>query len=406
MLVTFPSNSRFLKGCQAFSFSAKNRIIAPMTLTREAAGHSFAGVVDPLLSFRATNASVGAPRLPNQHSFSLLASASSSPSSSSLRKRSRSKKSKAKKGAFVRGGSGTPLSMEELAEHVSHEYVHGPGGMLRDLERKRSRLIRPPPPQQTGDQNLLLSTESNAPRSSPGDEDANNNNDDDDEDYAAAIRNLDHHPALVLNADFQPLSYLPLSMWHWQEAVKAVFNGKVTVVDVYPDVVIRAATLRIPLPSVIALTEYVSPQFLHHKPAFTKRNVFLRDEYRCQYCNDFFHTRDLTLDHVVPRSQGGHLNWENAVTCCTGCNGKKGCMGLHEIQSKWGMKLRAPPRIPSQYELAMIASRMLPRKVHPTWQPYLPQDARKKTATNLKNGSGSAAVNQQQHHTQQMQLVD
>lgn len=55
----------------------------------------------------------------------------------------------------------------------------------------------------------------------------------------------------------QPISYLPLSLWHWQEAVKAVFSGKVTVVEVYPDVTIRAANLEIPLPSVIALNEYV-----------------------------------------------------------------------------------------------------------------------------------------------------
>jgi hypothetical protein len=71
---------------------------------------------------------------------------------------------------------------------------------------------------------------------------------------------LDRHPALLLNADYQPMSSLPLSLWHWQEAVKAVFSGKVTVVDTYPNVLIRAANLEVPLPSVIALTEYV-PQF-------------------------------------------------------------------------------------------------------------------------------------------------
>lgn len=59
------------------------------------------------------------------------------------------------------------------------------------------------------------------------------------------------------NLCLQPISYLPLSMWHWQEAVKAVFSGKVSVVDIYPDVVVRASSLEIPLPSVIALNEYV-----------------------------------------------------------------------------------------------------------------------------------------------------
>ena len=106
---------------------------------------------------------------------------------------------------------------------------------------------------------------------------------------------------------FKPMSYLPLSLWSWQDAVKAIFNGKVTVVDVYPDITVRAANIEYPVPSVIALTDYV--QHKNQRPAFTRRNVFLRDEYKCQYCNERFHTADLSLDHVVPRSKGGILSW-------------------------------------------------------------------------------------------------
>ena len=80
-----------------------------------------------------------------------------------------------------------------------------------------------------------------------------------------------------------------------------------TVVDVYPDVTIRAVNLEIPLPSVIALNEYAPVG--HQRPAFTRRNVFLRDEYTCQYCKKRFHTADLSLDHVIPRSMGGILSW-------------------------------------------------------------------------------------------------
>lgn len=111
----------------------------------------------------------------------------------------------------------------------------------------------------------------------------------------------------------QPLSYLPLSLWSWQDAVKAVFCGKVTVVDVYPDISVRTASIEVPLPSIIALTDYVQPK--NQKPAFTRRNVFLRDEYRCQYCDQRFHTADLSLDHVIPRSAGGVLSWY--VQCCS-----------------------------------------------------------------------------------------
>ena len=107
------------------------------------------------------------------------------------------------------------------------------------------------------------------------------------------------------------MSYLPLSVCHWQEAIKLIFSGKVAVVDVYEGVTIRAANIEIPLPSVVALNEYV-PQ-CSHKPAFTRRNVFLRDEYTCQYCKTPFHTKDLSIDHVMPRSMGGQLTW--CVNC-------------------------------------------------------------------------------------------
>jgi len=67
---------------------------------------------------------------------------------------------------------------------------------------------------------------------------------------------LDNHPALVLNADYQPLRMLPLSTWSWQSTVKAVLSGKAVVVDTYPDLYVRAVSLDVPVPSVIALREY------------------------------------------------------------------------------------------------------------------------------------------------------
>ena len=212
--------------------------------------------------------------------WELYASPSSSSGSSVRKRKAKLKSSVPRKlgGAAAAASShrhnkdaakrGVPLSLEELAEHVSHEYIHGPGGRLRGFERKRTRFDHTyGPPSSLSD------------RAKHGEEEEEGEQEESPpkEEHQSVIRNLDRHPALVLNADYQPLSYLPLSIWHWQESVKAVFNGKVTVVDVYPDVVIRAASLRVPLPSVIALTDYVSPQYHHHKPAFTKRNVFLRD---------------------------------------------------------------------------------------------------------------------------------
>jgi len=104
-------------------------------------------------------------------------------------------------------------------------------------------------------------------------------------------------PALVLNADFRPLSYYPLSLWPWQEVIKAVFLDRVDVVASY-DQVVHSPSFEMRLPSVVALKQYV-PQ--ERPPAFTRFNLFLRDAFSCQYCGS---TEDLTFDHVIPRSRG------------------------------------------------------------------------------------------------------
>src|SRR6516164_326050 len=105
-------------------------------------------------------------------------------------------------------------------------------------------------------------------------------------------------PALVLNADFRPLSYYPLSLWCWQDAIKAVFLDRVNIVANYEKAV-RSPSLEMLLPSVVSLKTFVKPST---HPAFTRFNVFLRDRFSCQYCgaND-----DLTFDHLLPRSRGG-----------------------------------------------------------------------------------------------------
>ena len=90
--------------------------------------------------------------------------------------------------------------------------------------------------------------------------------------------------ALVLNADFRPLSYFPLSLWPWQDSIKAVFLDRVNVLAEY-DEVVRSPTVEMRVPSVISLKEYVAPA---RRPAFTRFNVFLRDRFDCQYCGHRF----------------------------------------------------------------------------------------------------------------------
>jgi hypothetical protein len=109
---------------------------------------------------------------------------------------------------------------------------------------------------------------------------------------------LSGFPALVLNADYRPLSYYPLSVWSWQDAVKAVYMDRVEVIAQY-DHAVHSPSMEMRLPSVISLKEYVHQD---RAPAFTRFNLFLRDGFKCSYCGS---PDDLTFDHVVPRSRGG-----------------------------------------------------------------------------------------------------
>ena len=111
-------------------------------------------------------------------------------------------------------------------------------------------------------------------------------------------RNLSACPAMVLNADYTPLSYYPLSLWPWQTAIKAVFLDRVDIVASY-DREVHSPSLDMKIPSVIALRQYVKQSEF---PAFTRFNVFLRDHFQCQYCGS---TDSLTFDHVTPRRLGG-----------------------------------------------------------------------------------------------------
>ncbi|MDG1116928.1 MAG: HNH endonuclease [Flavimaricola sp.] len=175
---------------------------------------------------------------------------------------------------------------------------------------------------------------------------------------------LRQHPALVLNADYRPLSYYPLSLWPWQEAVKAVWLDRVDIVAEY-DEVVRSPTTVIRIPSVVVLKDFVKPQ---KRVAFTRFNLFLRDEFCCQYCGA---KGDLTFDHVVPRARGGVTSWENVVAACSSCNLRKGSRSLRQS----GMTLRKPTRQPSAEELRNMGRKFRPGHLHDSWMDYLYWDA-------------------------------
>ncbi len=180
----------------------------------------------------------------------------------------------------------------------------------------------------------------------------------------AAERVPDHCPALVLNADYRPLSYFPLSLWSWQDAIKAVFLERVNIVAEYERTV-RSVSLEMRIPSVVSLKTYIKPA---RNPAFTRFNVFLRDRFECQYCGE---GDDLTFDHVVPRSKGGRTTWDNVVTACAPCNLLKG----GKLARSSGMHPMTPPHKPSVAELQNNGRMFPPNYLHHSWADYLYWDS-------------------------------
>jgi 5-methylcytosine-specific restriction endonuclease McrA len=179
-----------------------------------------------------------------------------------------------------------------------------------------------------------------------------------------AARIPDHCPALVLNADHRPLSYYPLSLWSWQDAIKAVFLSRVNILAEYERVV-RSPSFEMKLPSVVSLKSYVRPA---RNPAFTRFNVFLRDRFECQYCGDL---DDLTFDHLIPRSRGGRTTWDNVVTACAPCNLRKG----GRLAQQAGMYPSNPPHRPSVIDLRNNGRSFPPNYLHESWADYLYWDS-------------------------------
>lgn len=174
---------------------------------------------------------------------------------------------------------------------------------------------------------------------------------------------IDDCRTLVVNADCRPLSYFPLSLWSWQEAVQAAFADRVSVLAEYQRQA-RSPTVAINIPSVVALRSYVQVPW---RPVFSRANLFLRDQFRCQYCGHRFRTEDLTFDHVVPRSRGGRATWTNIVTACVPCNSAKGDRSVAEF----GRQPVRMPTAPTARQLYENSRTCVRAPVHATWRDYL-----------------------------------
>lgn len=123
-------------------------------------------------------------------------------------------------------------------------------------------------------------------------------------------------PVLVLNASFEPISITSV-----RKAVLLTLKGIATVEEI-SDRPLRTARMTIPQPSVIKLREYRN--IPRRANIVSRRNIFIRDRFMCQYCKKKLTGDSLTLDHVIPQSRGGKSDWGNLVACCKPCNNSKG----------------------------------------------------------------------------------
>jgi 5-methylcytosine-specific restriction endonuclease McrA len=172
-------------------------------------------------------------------------------------------------------------------------------------------------------------------------------------------------PALVLNADYRPLQYLPLSILPWQDAIRAAIAGQVDIVAEH-DVAVHSPSTKLLLPAVIRVRRFVARR---QSPPLTRYNLFvLRDKNACAYCGRIFATNRLTFDHVIPRSRGGRHRWENLVAACADCNGRK----ADQTPERARMPLLWRPWQPSVEELARAAFFRAEREIHAVWRDFLP----------------------------------
>ena len=190
----------------------------------------------------------------------------------------------------------------------------------------------------------------------------------------------DLFPALILNADYTPLSFSPLKTSSWQDSIRDTMAGRITPVDYHPVFVRTAGGVKMPLPAVVALTHYRN---LDCAVSFTRMGVYMRDRFTCCYCGNRFALRDLTFDHVVPSSKGGKTSWANIVTACTACNLKKGDKSPKEAR----MPMRWQPAVPTRAKLNDIAKGFpLPMsRLHRAWLPWLGIEADENAVTATEN---------------------
>jgi len=171
-------------------------------------------------------------------------------------------------------------------------------------------------------------------------------------------------PTLILNRNWQPVNVATVAralVLLWNESARVVDTADYQTFDwndwskLRPqdgDAFVQAIRMRIRVPEVITLTEY--DRLPTAAVTFSRRNIFKRDRFVCQYCGEQPGSDALSIDHVVPRAQGGESRWDNCVLACVECNHRK----ADRTPEQAGMTLRKPP-------------------VRPQWKPLYATDDRR-----------------------------
>lgn len=156
--------------------------------------------------------------------------------------------------------------------------------------------------------------------------------------------------------------YLPHKVVSWQDAVTMIYLEKVDVVVEY-DEELRSPSTTLKAPAVVRLKRKIGG--IKKGVKFSRINVYLRDDFTCQYCRQKFPMSQLTYDHVVPRARGGRTCWENIATSCYSCNGGKG----NRTPAEAGLKLLTKPHKPRSLPLTPL--HLDARKVPTEWRDFL-----------------------------------
>lgn len=170
------------------------------------------------------------------------------------------------------------------------------------------------------------------------------------------------HEVLVLNSDYEPLN-----VCNMRRALVLLYLGKADILHASEQfdaaVIVDPDGHELPAPSVLRLRYHVRRPLPELK--LSRRSIFARDNYTCQYCG--VQSRDLTIDHIMPKRHGGGLQWENLVACCRRCNTRKG----DKLLPNTGMKLARQPRRP-RYVPYISLTKYINGTKNEVWRDYLP----------------------------------